>query len=263
MSKLKKAMEKAKAERGKYGIESLPGDSKKPLRGIGGEVNPTYSTTRTISVDPDTLRNNKVISLFHEEAVTDQMKILRTQILGTMEQMGGNSLLVTSARPGEGKTLTAINLAISISYEVDQTVLLVDANLRSPCVHDYLGLDVEKGLSDYLLRNAEIPDLLINPGIDKLVILPGGRALTNSSELLGGPRMEALVEEMKERYPDRFIIFDSSSLLMSADPLVCTDFTDGVLLVAEAEKTPVKDVEKAAELLNEKKLIGTLLNKAR
>lgn len=263
MSKLKKAMEKARAERGEQGPGPFRDDPKVFPGGLDGEVNPTYYITRTVSVKPDILRRNKVISLFHEESVTDQIKILRTQILGTMERMGGNSLLVTSARPGEGKTLTAINLAISISYEVDHTVLLVDANLRSPSVHAYLGLNVEKGLSDFLLQNAEIPDLLINPGIEKLVILPGGRALPNSSELLGGPRMEALVAEMKKRYPDRFIIFDSSSLLMSADPLVCADFADGILLVAEAEKTPVNDVEKATELLNEKKLIGTLLNKAR
>jgi non-specific protein-tyrosine kinase len=263
MSILKKAMEKAKAERGKYGPGLFRDDPKKSLRVSDGEVNPNYSVTKTIPVDPDILRRNKVISLFHEESVTDQMKILRTQILGAMEQIGGNSLLVTSARPGEGKTLTAINLAISISYEVDHTVLLVDANLRSPCVNAYLGLNVEKGLSDFLLQNGEIPDLLINPGIERLVILPGGRALPNSSELLGGPRMEALVAEMKKRYPDRFIVFDSSSLLMSADPLVCAGFTDGILLVVEAEKTPVNDVEKATGLLKDKKLIGTLLNKAR
>ncbi len=256
-------MEKAKAERGEYGPEPFRGDTKKSPKGSDGEINPTYSVTRTISADPDILRKNKIISLFHEESVTDQMKILRTQILGTMERMGGNSLLVTSARPGEGKTLTAINLAISISYEVDHTVLLVDANLRSPRIHSYLGLNMEKGLSDFLLQQAEIPDLLINPGIERLVILPGGSALPNSSELLGGPRMEALVAEMKKRYPDRFIIFDSSSLLMSADPLVCAGFTDGILLVAEAEKTPVNDLEKATGLLKDKKLIGTLLNKAR
>ena len=263
MSKLKKAMEKAKAQRREYGSEPFEEGTEKSLRESDGEVNPTYYITRTISVKPDILRRNKVISLFHEESVTDQIKILRTQILGTMERTGGNSLLITSARPGEGKTLTAINLAISISYEVDHTVLLVDANLRSPSVHTYLGLNMEKGLSDFLLQKADIPDLLINPGIDKLVILPGGKALPNSSELLGGPRMEALVAEIKKRYPDRFIIFDSSSLLESADPLVCADFADGILLVAEAEKTPVDDVKKAMELLNDKKLIGTLLNKAR
>jgi non-specific protein-tyrosine kinase len=203
------------------------------------------------------------VSLFLEEAMTDQLKILRTKVMNKMEQIGGNSLLVTSANPQEGKTLTAINLAVSISHKVDHTVLLVDANLRTPSIHHYFGLDIDKGLSDYLLLQADLPDLLLNPGIDKLVILPAGKPLPNSADLLGAPRMESLVREMKARYSNRFIIFDSPSLLYSADPLVCSRFTDAILMVVESEKSSTKDLEQVCELLKDRVLIGSVLNKAK
>lgn len=271
MSKLKKALEKAKEARGTDTHvfvpegEEIASDENQPVRrsvAVRKEVNPAYSQTRTVDIDADFLRRNKVVSLFHEQEVTDQIKILRAQVLRRMEELGGNSLLITSPKPEEGKTLTAINLAISISHELDLTVLLVDANLRTPAVDRYFGLKLREGLSDYLLHQEEVANLLFNPGIEKFVILPAGRSIPNSSELLGSPRMELLVEEMKARYPDRFIIFDSASLLSSADPLVFSRFIDGVLLVVEAEKTTRQDIMHSLELLKDKNIIGTVFNKA-
>jgi non-specific protein-tyrosine kinase len=272
MSKLKKAMERAKlsghseSHRPAQERPDLARETDRRPEGFDisrSEINPTYSQTRVVNVDPAVLRKNKVISLFHEEAVSDQLKILRTQVLDKMAEIGGNSLLVTSPGPGQGKTLIAINLAVSISHEVDHTVLLVDTNLRTPCVHRYFGLNEHKGLSDYLTSREPIPNLLINPGIQKFVILPAGKSLPNSAELLGGPRMESLVTEIKARYPDRFIVFDSPSFLACADPLVCSSFIDAVLLVVEAERTSSKDVEKALSLMKDKPLIGTVFNKAK
>jgi protein-tyrosine kinase len=161
------------------------------------DVNPVYSSTRRELTDREVLRRNKIIALIHEDSAVDQLKILYTQVLNRLEETGGNSLLVTSPGPKEGKTLTAINLAISLSQKIDRTVLLVDADLRSPSIHKYLGLHPLKGLSEYLLREAEIPELLINPDIAKLVFLPGGRPLPNSTELLASPRMKDLVQQMK------------------------------------------------------------------
>jgi non-specific protein-tyrosine kinase len=195
--------------------------------------------------------------------VGDQVKILQTQVLSEMERIPGNTMLVTSPRSSAGKTVTAVNLAISISHKLDRTVLLVEANLKAPAIQKYLGLKRGPGLSDYLLREAELPDLFINPGIEKLVLLPAGRPHTNSAELLGSPRMESLVSEMKSRYPDRFLIFDGSPLLTGADALVLSRFMDGILLVVEAEKTAAKDLERSLELLKGMKVIGTVLNKAR
>ena len=291
MSKLKKALQKAKDERGTFpdtssennqAIEKIPGDNDRAkvtemyLRGSGkssddtNEVKVTYTKTKIQPVDSDILRRNKVVSIFHDHELTDQINLLRAQVMSSLKKIGGNSILITSANPGEGKTFTAINLGISIAKELDRTVLLVDADLKNPTVHhydfasDFFGVDIDRGLADYLLGEAELPDLLINPGIEKLTILPAGRALPNSSELLGSPRMEAMVKDIKSRYhKERIVIYDCCSLLNSPDPLVFSHLIDSILLVIEAEKTTPNQIKRVMELLNGRHVLGTVLNKKR
>jgi len=254
MSKLKKALEKAKEAR----------------ETDGRDVHVNYSETKVQKVDPIFLKKSKIISFFHEKGKPDQIKSLRTQILSKLKEIGGNSLLVTSANPREGKTFASINLGVSISQELDRTVLLVDADLTDPSkkhydfARDFFGIDINKGLSDYLLNEAEIPDILLNPGVPKLTILPAGKKLLNSAELLGSPRMELLVNEIKSRYSsDRIVIFDSPALLTVADPLVLSSYVDGILLIVEEGKTSEDDLKQTMELLNNKPVLGTVLNKSR
>ncbi len=273
MSKIQKALEKAKESRGDF-FESLTrnSDSSKDFENNANRQQrqqreevpaPVYFHTRTIPADFEHLVQNHIIPDCKGSAAANRVKMLRTQILNKMAKEGKNALLITSANPGEGKTLTAINLAISISQEMDRTTLLVDSDLRKPSIHRYFGFEVGQGLSDYLRKDIPLSDLLVSPGIEKLVILPGGKPLTNSSELLGSPRMESLIMELKERYENRFIIFDSCSLLEYADPLVLSRFLDGILIVVEAEKTTKNDLKRTFELLKDKPVIGTLLNKLR
>lgn len=279
MSKLRKALEKAKEARGnehhnffKIGEKSGPALRLKK-ESAGGErcpVDVTYCQTKVVEIDPKILRRNKIFSLFQENPVTDRIKILRTQILNAMRENGWNSLLITSANSGEGKTFTTINLGVSIAQELDRTVLLVDADLRNPAfkhydfASDFFGVDIGKGLADYLTDSLEVSDLLVNPGIEKLTILPAGKVLPNSAELLGSSRMEALVKEMKSRYrEDRIIIFDGPALLVCTDPLVLSRFADGILLVVEEERTTDDDLKRVMELLKDKPILGTVLNKSR
>jgi len=112
------------------------------------EVNPTYSTTRKIDTDYLFLKKNKIIGCDQEGKCVDQIKILRSQILNKLEELVGDCLLVSSAGYGEGKTFIAINLAVCITFELDRTVLLVDADLRKPSIHRYFRYENEKGLSD-------------------------------------------------------------------------------------------------------------------
>jgi protein-tyrosine kinase len=143
-------------------------------------------------------------------------------------------------------------------------VLLVDADLRDPGVHRYFGLQPALGLSDYLLRDAPLAELLINPeGIPRFVILPGGKPLTNSTEMLNSPKMARLVEELKTRYASRIVLFDVPPLLSSADTLAFSPYVDAALLVIEEGKTAAQDARRAAELLANTRLIGTVLNKSR
>ncbi|HEU20504.1 MAG TPA: exopolysaccharide biosynthesis protein [Deltaproteobacteria bacterium] len=277
MSKLRKALEKAKESRqhDDASYKEAPRQTASESEGMVimperashdtavEKINPSYLQTKVCPIDFENLEKKRIISICHGNMVADRIKILRTQILNHLREAGGNTLLIASANSGEGRTVTAINLAIALSQQIDGTVLLVDSDLRNPSIHTLLGIDVTKGLSDYLRGKAEIPELLINPGIPRLVILPGGKPLVNSSELLGAPKMKLLVKEMKERYADRIIIFDSSPLLDSADSMVLSRFIDGILIVVEAEKTTKEDLKRTLELLKERPVIGTVFNKAR
>lgn len=277
MSKLKKALEKAKASRGGdlyTSIGEMEGLAAVGQRGRAAvtdrcEIEVCYSRTKVESVDLKTLRKNKIISLFQEDGITDQIKTLRTQILMKLREVGGNTILVTSANPSEGKTFTAINLGVSIAQELDRTVLIVDADLRNPSVHhydfanDFFGIHISEGLAHYLMGQVEVADILLNPGIEKLTILPGGRPLPNSAEVLGSPRMESLIKEMKSRYrSDRVIIFDSPAILVCSDPLVLASFVDGILLVVEEERTTAADLKRCMELLKDRLILGAVLNKS-
>jgi len=234
------------------------------------EVNIDYTRTKILDLDPRKLKKNKIFSHIKEDRMTDQISILRTQLLYKLEEIGGNSLMVTSAHPGEGKTFTSINLGISIAQELNRTVLLVDCDMRIPekghydFASDFFGVKVRHGLSDYLLDRVGLEDILLNPGIDRLTLLPGGNPLVNSAELLASVKMQMLVREMKIRYgKERIVIFDSPSILRISDPLVFSQFVDGILLVVEAKKSTKEDVEKVMELLKNRLILGTILNKLR
>jgi len=219
--------------------------------------------TRKVELDLALLEEHKIIHNCQLNPVADQVKILRTQLLHRLLNLGGNSVFFTSPRPGEGKTINAINIAISIAQEVERTVLLIDANLRKPAIHKYLGLPEGPGLADYLLGKAEISEILVNPGFDKLTLLPGGKPLATSSEMLGASRMADLVNEMKNRYEDRILVFDGPDVLTNADSQIFSRLVDGVVLVVEAERTSRQDIEQTLERLGDAKLIGTIFNKYR
>lgn len=192
----------------------------------------------------------------------NNIKILRTRLLNLARTRGWRTILITSARPGEGKTVTAINLAFALAKEHRQTVVLVDGDLRNPCIADYLGFSVKNGLADYFLKKIPLSEIMVWPGVEKLVIVPGGRPIPDSAELIGSPEMQELVREMKERYQDRYILFDFPPLLNVADTLAFLPNVDCVLMVVEAGKTSSAEILQAKNLIPEEKLLGFVLNKA-
>jgi protein-tyrosine kinase len=190
----------------------------------------------------------------------EQFKRLRTQILKKMRARMENTILVTSAARGEGKTTTALNLAISFAQGLNETVLLIDADLRKPGMHHSLGIEVEKGLVDYLRGEAELADLLIKTEIPKLSLLPSGDPPENPSELLGSERMSQLIQEVRSRYEDRFIILDTSPINVFADTAILASMVEGVLLVIKDGVTPQEYVHRAISQLDNSKMLGICLN---
>ncbi|TKB82796.1 MAG: CpsD/CapB family tyrosine-protein kinase [Nitrospira sp.] len=222
-----------------------------------------YTRTKSLDVPLSVLRQRRVMAAYDKGPFVDAFKILRTQVMHRLREKGWNVLGITSPGDGEGKTLTAVNLAISLAMESTQTVLLVDANLRNPSIHDVFGLKDCAGLADYLLDDVPVENLLVHPGIGRFVLLPGGRAIQNSTEILTSPKMLALVEEFKHRYPSRIVIFDLPPLLQTADVLAFSPYTDALLLVVEEGKTSADDVQRALSLVKESRpILGTVLNKA-
>ena len=222
-----------------------------------------YSKTRSLDIPLSILRQRRVMAAYDKGPFVDAYKILRTQVMHRLREHDWNVLGVTSPGHGEGKTLTAVNLAVSLAMETSQTVLLVDADLRSPSIHEVFGLDDCSGLADYLLDNQPVEDLLVHPGIGRFVLLPGGRAISNSTEILTSPKMVALVEEFKNRYPARIVIFDLPPLLHTADVLAFSPYTDALLFVVEEGKTTAEQLQRALLLVkNSRPVLGTVLNKA-
>lgn len=219
-----------------------------------------YSKTRVVELDSAVLEKNKVIHAGGTDEKTAAYKLLRTQILHRMRENNWKSLAITSPREGEGRTLTAINLAISLARDVNHTVLLVDLDMRRPSVANYLGFNPTIGIDDCLLDNVPVQEALFNPGIERLVVLPCRNSFSSSSELLSSPPMQKLAEELKARYPERLVIFDLPPLLARDDLLAFSPYIDAALLVAREGKTRKADLQRAMEMLKSVNVIGTVLN---
>jgi protein-tyrosine kinase len=222
-----------------------------------------YSTTRLIEPSAKNLLHNRVIAGEIHDPRVEAYRQLRTQVLAEMKRHDWRSLALTSAHEDAGKTLTAVNLAICIAQEANQTVLLVDLDLRTPSVHTTLGIDITKGIVDHLLHDEPIENILINPGYPRLVVLPGLPQGRYSSEMLTSSKMKSFMTDITSRYPDRIIIFDLPPLLRNDDAIVFVPNVDACLFVVEDGATKPEDIERSMQLLKHSQLIGTVLNKAR
>ncbi len=256
--KLRKALDKAKEERGEI-KEVISALTQPPQSGDWNA--PEYSRSTAVQIDPAQLARNRCVCINHEAPELDSYKVLRTQIQQRAKENGWKTMMITSAVQGEGKTLTAVNLALTFAKEFNQTVLLVDGDLKQQMIHSLLGFSSKRGLVDYLVDHQPLEDLIIWPGIDKLTFISGGKKIPESTELLASPKMRDLVSEMKSRYADRFIIFDVPPLLDRADALAFAPLVDCILMVVQAGKTSIHDVKNAVELIPKEKFLGFVLNR--
>ncbi len=263
---LRKALDRAKKERNNSMMSVGSGSSKEEQKitivDEDDHISSVKSKSRHIQLDPKILEKNLCVSYFTDSMEGDCYKSIRTQIVRKMQENGWSTLLITSALPGEGKSITTINLAVTFAKELhQQTVLLVDADLRRQNIHNYLGYENKVGLTEYIVNEVPLEELIICPGIDKLSIISGGSTIKNSTEIISSQKMRLLVDEMKNRYKDRFIIFDSSPILSCPDTIAFVPFVDAVVMVVEAEKTTVEVVQKAKSLIPTEKFLGFILNK--
>jgi protein-tyrosine kinase len=253
MSRIEEALEKA----AKMRVDSPPDVSAAPS---GHHVHlPPPMTTPAIKVtNPLLVTVNDPHTLAAEEY--SKLKSVIVKLTNTSSFL--NMLMVTSSIGGEGKSLTSLNLAISLAQEFDHTVLLVDADIRKPNIHSYLGIENSLGLSDCLLDGAEIGDALVRTGIGKMSFLPAGRSVPNPAEVFSSKRMREFLLEMKNRYHDRYIIIDTPPVLPFAETRSLSTIVDGIVLVAKEGLVSLHNIEETIECIKGTPMLGIVYNEA-
>lgn len=201
-------------------------------------------------------------------SVIEEYRALKRPVLmnafgrGAAPVENGNLVMVSSSVPGEGKTFTTINLAMSMVIELDTTVLLIDADVIRATLTGIFNLRSEPGLVDLLLdEDLEPSDVIVSTDIENLRILPAGRGHQHSTELLSSERMRQLTLDLAQRYKDRVIILDSPPLLAATESRVLSDLAGQILIVVEFGKTPQHAIKEVIETLDKDKVIGMILNK--
>ena len=241
-------------------------------------INPSLSTqsnpgpiSQYIELDLDALAAAGIVSPHAPRSqIADQFRVIKRPLISNAMGKGasvvanGNLIMISSALPGEGKSFTAINLAMSMATELDYTVMLVDADVGRPSVMRLLGLEDGPGLLDLVVdESKDMSTMLLKTNIEKLTLLPSGTPHARATELLASESMIRLLNQMAKRYADRIIIFDSPPLLLATESRVLASHMGQIVMVVQAEKTLKSDVAQALATIEACPVKLMLLNQAR
>ena len=270
MEKIKDALAKAKVENAETRLSSkfsspsiVMQQEAKSFSNTENELGAiNYLDTPVIKLDSAHLEKNRIVAQSKSDTNSYSFDSLRTQILQKMEENNWRTIAVVSPTPQSGKTLVSINLAISIAHQPQKTAILVDFDLRRPKVAAYLGIHTEKSMNDYLQDKAPLKDIMVNPGIDRLVIAPTMKPVSNSAETLSSKKVTNLIAELRDRYDSRIVIFDCPPVLNSDDAMVLLPQVDCILLVIGNGMSTQSEIEETLHHLPKENLLGVVFNKA-
>lgn len=234
---------------------------------------PSNRRSKSVELNLSRLAQNGYLVPGRERSqIEEEFRIIKRPLLknamgeGAAPVERANLIMVTSALPGEGKTFTSINLAISLAMELDHKVLLVDADVVRPSVLDRLGLQPAKGLLDVLTNpDVDMSDVMLKTNIPKLTLLPAGvgSGVANTTELLASGAMETVLNELAQKYHDRIVVFDAPPLLPSTESRVLATHLGQIVVVVEADRTPKSSVTQAFAALEACPVVMSVLNKCR
>ncbi len=203
----------------------------------------------------------RIIAFYEPKSpISEQYRSLRTNIQAINSKTPIKTLTITSSSHSEGKTITAINLAVTMAHDLNKKrILLIDADLRRASMTKYLGISAHPGLSDLVADGINFEDALLNIGIENLTIMPAGKIPHNPAEILGSPKMSGLITQLRNKYD--YIIFDSPPIIPVTDAGVIGSQTDGVIMVVKANKTQKGVVKHSESLLKQShsKILGYIL----
>lgn len=253
MGKISNAIEKHKKEK-EIKTKRLPIES---LSGLDNNKNASLNSNHEnfTAIDP-----KLVVYSVPESLDAENFKLLRSQILFPQNGERKRIIMITSSFPGEGKTFVAANLAASIAMGINEYVLLIDCDFRRPNLHKMLGYSNSEGLHEYLESKKDLHELIINTRIDKLSLLSSGRPTRKPAELLGSIEMREFLEEVKDRYQDRYIVIDAPPFQVTSEAGVLSHYVDGVVFVVKSGNTPKELIKKSVEKIGKKKIIGVVFN---
>jgi protein-tyrosine kinase len=239
-----------------------------PTAAVWGQAADT-PVSRRVDIDLDRVAASGIVTpKAARTATADQFRIVKRPLIDNAMGKGASTLkhanliMVTSALPGEGKSFTAINLAMSIAAELDNTVMLVDADVARPSLLNMLGLPPSPGLLDLIDGSAEMSDVLLRTNVEKLSILPSGTPHAKATELLASEAMRQLLDDMAQRYPDRIIIFDSPPLLLTTEARELASHMGQIVVVVQAGRTLQSAVDEALAAIAQCPVRLMLLNQA-
>jgi Mrp family chromosome partitioning ATPase len=257
--RLERALERSRAERELRARTAVPLRTEQ-LAAVGDRHEPP-ERTRSVPVRADLLQHAGILDAGLTGLLGHGLRVLRAMVLQRLRQRGWNTVAVLSPAPNDGKTFVATNLAIAIAAERDSTALLVDVDLRSPSVHTRFGLEPEVGIEDCLAGRSPVAAAMLAPEpYPGLVLLPARAPVPQSSELLGGLHARALFRELKQRYANRYIIYDLPPMLAGDDALVFASQADAALVVVGDNRTHRHDLLRCLEMLGDVPVLGTVLN---
>jgi protein-tyrosine kinase len=243
-------------EKGTFGEEQKAGAAAKPKHIAAFPSQSVSAEINLDKIDPD------LVSVVNPESLeTEIFKVLRGKILFPASGKPPRSIMITSAVPGEGKSFVAANLAVNMAQNIEDHVLLMDCDLRRPTMHRIFGLGRVKGLSEHLANGNKIPDLLIKTGLGKLSLLASGVPPDNPSEVLSSAKMANLLDELKTRYQDRYLIIESPPPMLAPETIAIAKHVDAVIVVIKFGSTPMDAVEELIDNLGKEIIIGAVINR--
>jgi hypothetical protein len=270
MERIKEAIERAKAARQRSAEPAQRDRPMPPIRPAASPAAPAAAAPletanyRPVKLDRGHLESSRIVSLDGADPRAGRFDMLRTQVVKRMADNNWQMLAITSPKAGCGKTVTAVNLALSLARQPDRGVLLIDLDLRNPHVADYLGFEPRYRLLDVVLGEVPLNEALVAPEVPGagLLVLGNSQAIGNSAELISSVHMREMVTALRRRFAEHIIVFDMSPMLATDDMLAFMPLIDCMMLVAAVGQTAVGDIEECERHVRPENYLGIVLNKS-
>lgn len=236
-------------------------DLQQPVRRLGGPIKVRVPAIRVAPVSEETLARNHIVAALPESPERDVYRDLQRAVLQRIDEEGLRVIGVTSPTAGSGKTLTSVNLAVSLAVNAHRPVMIIDFDLDAPAVHELFNVDLRVGLEDHLFESVPVADVLFSPSIAGVSVLPARGNVGAANEAIRSRQLVALLDVVKRVHPEKILVVDLPSLYDESDGRAFDALVDGIVLVVEDDVTEERDYRCALQSVGRRKLIGTVLNR--